>query len=227
MSLPSGYKRLEYIQSTGTQYVNTGVIPTTDTKVTIQFEWISPPPDTNTWHSVFGSRTSSSSKDQFNIATDSGNSYAGFASSELTLTQKFNKANVRYTVTLDKTGVIVNGVSGGTYASGLAVQSSYPMYVFGRNNAGSFGNGITGNVYSMKIYTNNVIIRDFVPCINASGEVGLYDLVNSAFYGNAGTGMFTAGPVVASPSIFVNIDGIWKSINHIYVNINNVWQKST
>ena len=193
--LPYGYTELVYVQSSGTQYVNTGIIPTTETKVSIEFEWVSPPPDQNTWHSVFGSRTSSSSQDQFNIATDSGNSYAGFASSELTLTQKFNKANVHYTVTLDKTGVIVNGVSGGTYVSGLAVQSSYPMYVFGRNNAGSFGNGISGKVYSMKIYTNDVLVRDFVPCINASGEVGLFDMVNRQFYGNAGTGTFTGSEV--------------------------------
>ena len=33
MSLPSGYKRLEYIESSGTQYIDTGVKAQNDTKV--------------------------------------------------------------------------------------------------------------------------------------------------------------------------------------------------
>ena len=33
MSLPSGYKRLEYIQSTGTQYIDTGFKPNNNTRV--------------------------------------------------------------------------------------------------------------------------------------------------------------------------------------------------
>lgn len=30
--LPSGYTQLEYIESTGTQYIDTGIIPTDETK---------------------------------------------------------------------------------------------------------------------------------------------------------------------------------------------------
>ena len=33
MSLPSGYTRLEYIESTGTQYIDTGFIPNQDTRI--------------------------------------------------------------------------------------------------------------------------------------------------------------------------------------------------
>lgn len=36
----------------------------------------------------------------------------------------------------------------------------------------------------------------FVPCISPSGAVGLYDLMSDEFYGNAGSGAFTAGPSV-------------------------------
>ena len=37
MSLPSGYTRLEYIESTGTQYIDTGVVPDANTKVECDF----------------------------------------------------------------------------------------------------------------------------------------------------------------------------------------------
>ena len=41
MSLPSGYKRLEYIQSSGAQYIDTGIIGSYDTRVTADFEILS------------------------------------------------------------------------------------------------------------------------------------------------------------------------------------------
>jgi hypothetical protein len=57
-------------------------------------------------------------------------------------------------------------------------------------------------LYSCKIwkttaYEGAPLIRDFIPCKNASGEVGLWDDVNSVFYGNAGTGTFIAGELPA------------------------------
>ena len=50
------------------------------------------------------------------------------------------------------------------------------------------------NASSLKAYdTNGVLIRDYVPCVNGSGVAGMYDLVESKFYTNAGTGTFTSG----------------------------------
>ena len=57
----------------------------------------------------------------------------------------------------------------------------------------SLGNYASMKLYSCKIYNNGTLVRDFVPVKNSSGTIGLYDLVNSAFYTNAGSGTFTAG----------------------------------
>ena len=51
-------------------------------------------------------------------------------------------------------------------------------------------------IYSAKIYQNGSLVRDFIPCKNAAGIIGLWDDVNSVFYQNAGSGVFTAGPEV-------------------------------
>ena len=51
-------------------------------------------------------------------------------------------------------------------------------------------------MYGCKIYSNDVLVRDFIPCKNASGVVGMWDDVNDTFYSNAGSGTFTAGPEV-------------------------------
>ena len=46
------------------------------------------------------------------------------------------------------------------------------------------------------VYDNDTLIRDFVPAKKADGTIGLYDRVSGTVYTNAGTGAFTAGPVV-------------------------------
>ena len=113
-------------------------------------------------------------------------------------------------------------------ATGTNSYSVNTLYLLAVHGGEYWFQKVSGNTYHCKIYsTEGTLVRDYIPCQTTAGEVGLWDDVNSVFYGNAGTGTFTAGPVVASPSIFVNIDGIWKPINHIYVNINNIWQKST
>ena len=67
--------------------------------------------------------------------------------------------------------------------------------MFAWNNG---ANGVTCNlckVYSCQIYDNGTLVRNFIPCQTTSGDIGLWDDANSVFYGNAGTGTFTAGPV--------------------------------
>lgn len=65
-------------------------------------------------------------------------------------------------------------------------------------SSGSAVTSIKAKLYSAQIYNGASLplIRDFVPCINPSGAVGLYDLVGAKFYGNAGTGVLSAGPAV-------------------------------
>lgn len=49
-------------------------------------------------------------------------------------------------------------------------------------------------VYYFKIYNENGLVRDYIPCYRKSDNVaGLYDLVTKEFYTNAGSGTFTYG----------------------------------
>ena len=56
MSLPSGYKRLEYIQSSGTQYVDTNVVPSLNHGFKVRFQ----PSDLNGDNIYIGCATSGS-----------------------------------------------------------------------------------------------------------------------------------------------------------------------
>ena len=53
-------------------------------------------------------------------------------------------------------------------------------------------------LYSFKIYDDSgSLVRDMIPVKRKSDNVlGLYDKVENKFYANAGTGTFTAGPVI-------------------------------
>ena len=49
-------------------------------------------------------------------------------------------------------------------------------------------------LYYLKMWTDGVLVRDFVPVMRDSdNSIGLYDLVNDVFYENIGTGVFTTG----------------------------------
>ena len=214
VSLPSGYRRLEYIQSSGTQYIDTGIVPKNNTRVDADCD-ITYGTD---WIMILGSYDYNA---YFSWWANASKIYAYYGSQ--------NKSGNGVT---GKQTMIANGSKWSASANSFVFSDASftahsTMYLFSVHNGGNSYANASMKLYSCQIYDNGTLVRDFVPCINASGEIGLFDMVNRQFYGNAGTGTFTAGPVVASPSIFVNIDGIWKPINHIYVNINNIWQKST
>ena len=217
MSLPSRYKRLEYIQSSGTQQIDTGFKPNNNTKITADAEYIS---SDGTYPALFGARNGGSQ--QFWLFWGGSAFISRYNTSDITVAATLTD---RHQFTLNKNVLSIDGSS----ATGATAtfQSNYNAYLFSVNASGSTSYCCKARLYSCQIYDNGTLIRDYIPCKTTAGEIGLWDDVNSVFYGNAGTGTFTAGPVVVSPSIFVNIDGIWKPINHIYVNINNIWQKST
>lgn len=194
-TLPSGYIELEYIQSSGTQYINTGFKPTGNTKVIIDFLTYNQSttmqgifggrPDGNTRFQLFTGRSTSSLQcdyKTFGALADPDTSISGLNLKE--------RVKISYSNQLFINDNLIKEV---------AVQSfntNTNAYLFAINNAGTLQNYASMNLYSCEIYDNNVLIRNFIPCKNPDGVVGLYDSVNSQFYQNAGSGSFTAGPEI-------------------------------
>jgi hypothetical protein len=59
-------------------------------------------------------------------------------------------------------------------------------------NAPGKNNIISLRLYYLKMYTDGVLVRDFIPVQRSSdGAYGLLDRVTNRFFGNAGTGAFT------------------------------------
>lgn len=193
MSLPKGFKRLEYIQSSGTQYVDTGFIPNQNTRVVMDAQFTSTPAALT---ALFGARGSASSQhfvyynnNQSKFSLRFGGGTENFVSVTATDRNMFD---------LNKNTLSVGSKS--ITATSATFSAARDMYLFAihdavENAAGEARYLAAFKLYSCQIYDNGTLVRDFIPCQNASGAVGLWDAENEVFYGNAGTGTFTAGPV--------------------------------
>lgn len=185
MSLPSGYKRLEYIQSSGTQYINTGFIPKSTSKVFADFQ-VTEKQSTN--NDIFGVVGQFSFRQYAN--SDFFRTVCGSAADFETGVSILSRHVVEKTMTETK-------IDGLYSVSTDASTVSNAIFLFAYNAGSYVSNYGYLKLYSCKIYDNDVLTRDFIPCETDIGAVGLWDDVNSVFYVNAGTGTFTAGPVMA------------------------------
>lgn len=206
MSLPSGYKRLEYIESTGTQWIDTKVFPA-ETRILID-AFILEKNTGNDHHIASAAWAEPGKAELFNVmrlradrtgyAVRYGNDnlrnieHQGNVFGRHTFNRNFPASPYTAQVDSAETITLTPGVVG-------SIGCNLPLFAFRRNN-GSCSGFTSMRLYSCKIWKTTAVegvplIRDFIPCKNASGEVGLWDDVNSVFYGNAGTGAFIAGEI--------------------------------
>ena len=187
--LPSGYTKLDYIQSSGTQYIDTGFKANQDTKVVCDFELVVSASGSSAI-AIFGARTDTQSKTYNLIALN--NSLRSDYNTSIGTPVSANQLQRRI-VTKDKNVTNIDGSAQTiSYAS---FQTEYNLYLFSNNIAGTASWMGSLKIYACQIYDNGTLVRDFLPCINASGDVGLYDLVGKKFYANAGSGAFTSSEV--------------------------------
>lgn len=191
--LPKAYQRVEYIESTGTQCIDTGVVGTNLITSKSVFELT-----TLTSNNFVLSCVYDTTNRCFQCST-SGTGYfrIGYgtelqASNEIVaINTKYifeNKIeNNQYKTYLN--GVNIISINTQTFNNGLN------LYLFCNNSNLSIQNYAFVKLYSCKIYDKGTLIRDFVPCYRKSDNViGLYDIVNGVFYTNVGTGSsFTKG----------------------------------
>lgn len=202
-TIPSDLVELEYIESTGTQYIDTGYKPNQDTRISTTADF---PSSGAAWRWLYGGRASANSNSLGFLRTD-GNAYRfDYANSINTLTTKLTG---KFTIDSNKNKCYINNelVFTATYTT---FASPVNIYIFNCNDNGSLrSTGTSAKLYSCKIYDNGTLIRDFVPAKRISdNKCGLWDKVTKAFYPNAGTGDFTGGPAVTLTG-WHKIKGVW------------------
>lgn len=198
--LPKEYQQIEYIESTGTQYIDTGINPLSSTRIDINFAYV----DTSTyagWVPIFGARS----------IIDNVREYYGvfINNSTLKLTTNYSsidvgdnstvyiEANKKYNLKNNQGLFYINDIleSSISVSNTLSNNTRFPVYLFDLNFHGSRMDRETKmKLYSCKFYDGDTLIRNYIPCYRKSdNEIGLYDTVNNVFYTNQGTGEFIAG----------------------------------
>lgn len=184
-NLPDGYTELKFIQSTGTQCIDTGFKPNQNSRVIADVMILG----TSAAY-VYGCRGGNSEgyNNRFGVLyngsllrSDYGTGNGKIFPSSVTVNELYVIDQNRNICTIDNTTVT------NTEAT---FTSLYSMLLFGCKEGGTNTLFSSLILRSCKIYDNDTLIRDYVPCKNPSNEVGLYDLVTKEFYGNAGTGAF-------------------------------------
>jgi hypothetical protein len=182
VSLPAGYTKLEYLESDGTNYIDTGFAPNQDTRIVCDFQYVS----SADWQILFGVENGTATENAnldayiFAMANYQGNYFHFYYGESAPSVGANITSTSRWTVDLNKNVMTIGGES--YTAESRTFQSNYSLSIFTYNQAGTQTLPATARIYSCLIYDNGVKVRDYIPCTSPDGVSGLYDLVNDVFY---------------------------------------------
>ena len=187
--LPAEYQEVEYLESSGTQYIDTTILFNLATAgVTIDCMGLAA--NNRMWgvtENIDGTtRRISEYFTSFGVAYVSLNVGVSLG----------HAISNRAVVAISGGEISLDGVKKGTYANG-DIQFTRSFRLFGEIQGVGAGTMTFGKsrVYSARLHVSAESVRDFVPARRVSDNVlGMYDLVSKVFFTNAGTGSFTAGP---------------------------------
>lgn len=190
--LPQGYQEVEYIESSGTQFIDTGFVPNDNTEIILVFT--NNNATTGNYDCIFGTRTNASNDNTFALWIDPNRRFGAFygTGQSITLFPTSINATAKHTATMKGRVAEIDGIS--ITCSATSSSPAYSFYIGACNTAGTADYFSKILIYESKIYDNVTLVRDFVPCYRKADNVaGLYDLVNNVFYTNAGSGVFAVG----------------------------------
>lgn len=174
--MPNGYTELEYIESVGAQYIDTGLtVNKTDSYEMILIAHLI---NNDNWAEANG---------YLQFQAKIGNN-------------KKSKIDIKYINKIETIFVDNQQVSSTDWSTSYnGTNVKLGIFKLGdTNNTWYSQKGQSGKLYSCKILNNNNLIRNFIPCKNTSGITGLWDTINKQFYASASIADFTAGPVTTT-----------------------------
>ena len=178
-ALPSEYRAVEYVESTGSQGVNTKVVPSSSTRVVANLAFT----ETPTALACCGYSTA------FVFGADATGWYANLGA---TVRPDASFDLDRHTFDVVNGSQKFDGIEFGTGASCSVGTAAYgqTLYLFGSRQVWleKIQYPMKARIYSCQIYSGETLVRDFIPCYLISDEtkVGFYDVASNAFYTASG-----------------------------------------
>ena len=203
--LPDNYQQVAYIESSGTEYIDTAIMPQYGMEVNMNLAFTSIVNDS----CIIGSTTKSGTRCFISLYQTQGFSFGA--------TDYYNDTGGLLTDFMyslkgfwdyGNSSLYVNNTNIATVSNENMLNNTYPITLFCRNLEGTKERFSKIKLYSCQILDKNEIVRDFIPCYSTTtvtnvdnvscpaNTIGLYDLVNNKFYTNKGSGTFSAGPTI-------------------------------
>jgi len=184
---------VEYLESTGTQYINTGITGGSGTKAEIKCF------STNTTSNkaLFGARDASTYYNSFTIWQTANN--------KIRFDYSADSSSVQLTIVWDPTVPHILKKDGRyNYIDGVQQTSNgektfscnYTFSLFGVNTGGTTAGStcLVGRVYYCRIWNGSgSLVRDLIPVLDWNYTPCMYDKVTGQFFYNQGTGTFQYG----------------------------------
>ena len=187
------YTELEYLESTGEQWIETDYYLKNYSQVDAKFSILS-----GNNNSIFGSRDSKNSYMllQASRVNKKLHFYCGY---KIDYWREINEPlyNKIYLSSSENGKIIIQDL-GNINMNCNTFELTEPMYIFAFNESGvaAFISEST-RLYYLKIIENNELIHEYIPVLDSNNKPALYDKIEGNFYYNQGTGEdFRAGPAV-------------------------------
>ena len=205
--LPSGYQQVEYVANANVSsnpkgYIPLGITltPSTDRVVT-EFECTDFSAYTgNYFGAVYGDFWGNETQGIYNFLTNTASFMVRAGGKNIRVAHSTYEhaaytalpANTKHTLDVYHDYVYINGILCGEPTGSAGVASNRQMYLFGSTNSNNsdfnLNSYFKGKIYNHKIYRNNVLIHNYVPCYRLSDNViGVYDVIDNVFKPATGT----------------------------------------
>ena len=190
------YRLVEYLEGTGTQYIDTGIIPANTDTVASGFQFTNITISDNTLFYIDNGQAGSNAYG-FSIANTStsgqyvyvcgwGNNYARVSGVD---TAKHTMSLCNGVFTVDNNTISTSSSS----STSPNVTRSIKLFGWNRNSTVIIKGLVRVFSFTMKSSSNTTLIN-LVPCVRKSdSKPGMLDTVTKTFFTNSGTGEFAVG----------------------------------
>lgn len=184
--LPSGYRQKQYLEASGTQYIDTGIKAQGGYYAEVEFEFSS---SETGWHAIISGENSNVNKS----VRFMHNGMTGGTVQNNTNYYDFTKSfsvNKKYKACVGN-GLVIDGEFFTKFTKSTFTSDNNVALFANITGSGTVEGYFIGRIYSCTIWINGEIVRNFIPCVRDSDDAaGMYDIANDVFYANAGTGSF-------------------------------------
>ena len=219
--LPDGYTRLQYIESTTNQYIDTGVKGELGSELTFKGQLTKYNTAQDYGH-LWGDLQNNTMAITFNPPSTTtktassrfGNKYVSSNTSPV----KTIPLNTPVTIIQNKDGATTTTGFEITFGATIEFTTVNSLLLFStmtETGASTITHKWRCEYYSHK--KNNVLVQEFIPCKNPQGEIGMYDTISGNFFGSESDTPFVAGDdYVPTPDTPIEIESVGDKTKNLF-----------